>query len=54
LDTNDLWLLTKIKSALKVRRFQDTEDMKERDNGTESYSAIGVPKMFPTVAASLL
>jgi hypothetical protein len=44
---NDFWLFPKIKSPLKGRKFQDTED------GTESYSTSGVPKMFPTVAASL-
>jgi hypothetical protein len=37
----------KKKSAIKGRRFQDT------DNGTQSYSATGVGKMFPAVAASL-
>jgi hypothetical protein len=26
---------------------------KKYDNGTESYSTAGVPKMFPTLAASL-
>jgi hypothetical protein len=45
---NDFWLVLKIKSALKGRRCQDTED-----DGTEDYSTTGVPKMFPTVAASL-
>jgi hypothetical protein len=27
--------------------------VKKSDHSTESYSATGVPKMFPTVAASL-
>jgi hypothetical protein len=41
-----------MKSALKGQRFQDTEDITEKcDDGTESYSTTGVPKMFPTVAA---
>jgi len=36
-----------IKSALKGRRFQDTEDIqKSCDDGTESYSITGVPKCF--------
>jgi hypothetical protein len=51
---NDFWLFPKIKSAVKDRRFQDTEDIQNKcDDGTESYSTAGVPKMFPTVAASL-
>jgi hypothetical protein len=28
-------------------------DPKEKNYGTESYSTAGVPRMFPTVAASL-
>jgi hypothetical protein len=40
-------------SALKGRRFQDTEDIKTNDDGAQSCSTTGVPKMFPTVAASL-
>jgi hypothetical protein len=40
-------------SALKGRRFQGMKISKKCDNGTESYSTTGVPKMFPTVAISL-
>jgi hypothetical protein len=40
-------------SALKGRIFQDTEDIKKCDYGTESYATTGVPKMFVTVTASL-
>jgi hypothetical protein len=50
---NGFWLFPEIKSALKGRRFQHTEDMKQCDDGTESCSAIIVSEMFPTVAASL-
>jgi hypothetical protein len=51
---NDFWVFLKIKSLLKGRRFQDIEDIKKKsDNGTESYSTTGFPKLFPTVAASL-
>jgi hypothetical protein len=40
--------------CLKGQRFQDTEDIqKECDDGTESNSTTGVPKMFATVAVSL-
>jgi histone-lysine N-methyltransferase SETMAR len=49
---NDLWLFPKIKSALKGRSFHDIEDIRKYDS-TESYSTKRVPKMFPTVAASL-
>jgi len=49
----DFWLFQKIKSALKGRRFQDTEDIKKCDHGTESYSTTGVPETFQTVATSL-
>jgi hypothetical protein len=35
-----------MKSALKARRFQDIENIKESDNVTESYSTTGVSKMF--------
>jgi hypothetical protein len=45
--------LQKIKSALKGQIFQDTEDIKKCDSNNENYSTTGVPKMFPTVAASL-
>jgi hypothetical protein len=51
---NDVWLFPKIKPALKGRRFHNTEDIQKKiDDGTESYSATGVPEMFATVAASL-
>jgi hypothetical protein len=52
-------LFPKIKCALKGRRFQATEDIqkkkkkKKSDDSTESYSTTRVPKIFPTVAASL-
>jgi hypothetical protein len=43
---NDLCLFPKIKSALKERRFQDTEDSnKKSDDSTESFSTTGVAKM---------
>jgi hypothetical protein len=48
---NDFWLFPKIKSALKGPRFQDNEDTKKCDDGTESYSTAEVTKIFPTVAA---
>jgi hypothetical protein len=51
---NDFFLFPKIKYALKGRRFQDIEDIKKCDNGTESYYKTGVPKMFPTVAGSIV
>jgi hypothetical protein len=36
---HDFWPFPKMKSALKGRRFQDTEDIKKKcDDGTESYS----------------
>jgi hypothetical protein len=52
---NDFWLFSETMSALKGRRFQDTEISKQKksDKGTGSYSTTGIPKMFPTVAASL-
>jgi hypothetical protein len=55
---NDFCLFLKIKSALKGRKFQDIEHIppppkKKGDSGTESYSMIEVPKMFPTLAVSL-
>jgi hypothetical protein len=44
----------KINSSLKGQRFQDIEDIQKTcDDGTESCSTTGVPKMFPTVAALL-
>jgi hypothetical protein len=45
---NDFWLFPKIHSALKGRK-----TLKKYDDGTEGYSATGVPKMFPTVAVQL-
>jgi hypothetical protein len=46
---NDFWLFPKMKFTLKGRKFRATEDIqKECDDGTESYSTKGVPKMFPT------
>jgi hypothetical protein len=53
LSSNDFWLFSKIKSALKGRRFQDIEDIQKCDDDTESYFTTGIPKMFPIVAASL-
>jgi hypothetical protein len=50
---NVLWLFPKIKSALKGPRFQGTENIQKCDDGTESYTTTGIPKMFPTVTASL-
>jgi hypothetical protein len=51
---NDFWLFPNIKSALQQRRFQDNDDIqKNGDDGTESYSTTGIPKMFLTVIASL-
>jgi hypothetical protein len=51
---SDVCLFQKIKSALKGRRFQDIEDVQTKcDYSTESCSTVGVPKMFPIVAASL-
>jgi hypothetical protein len=51
---NDFWLLPKVKSFLKGRRFQDIEGIqKECGDDTESCSTTGVQKMFPTVAALL-
>jgi hypothetical protein len=53
---NDFWLIPKLKSVLKGRKFQDIEDIqkkKKSDYGSESCSTLGVPKMFPTVASSL-
>jgi hypothetical protein len=51
---NDFRLFPKIKSALMVRRFQDTEDAPGKsDDSSEGYSTTEVPKLFPTVATSL-
>jgi hypothetical protein len=52
LDLNGFWLFP-IKYVLKGQRFQDNDDIKKSDDSTESYSTTGVPKMFPTMAASL-
>jgi hypothetical protein len=51
---NNFWLFPEIhvRSPLKGLRFQDTENIEKSDDGTTSYSITGVPKMFPTVAAS--
>jgi hypothetical protein len=56
LDPNDLWLFTKINSALWGRRCQDIEQIQQKkcDDGTESYSTRGFPEMFPTVAGSIV
>jgi hypothetical protein len=53
LTLNDFWLFPKIKSVRRERRFQDVEDIQKCDDGTESDSTTGVPRMFPTVATSL-
>jgi hypothetical protein len=51
---NASWLFPKIMSALKGRKFWDTENIKRKcENGTESYSTTGIPRMFTTVATSL-
>jgi hypothetical protein len=51
---NDFRLLSEIKSALKVWRFQDIEDiLKKSYDRSESYSTTGIPNMFPTLVASL-
>jgi hypothetical protein len=54
--SDDFWLLPKIKSAFKGRRFQNIEDIKKEKRNVRmalNYSTTGVPTMFPTVAASL-
>jgi hypothetical protein len=39
-----------MKSAIKGQGFQDIEDIQKKSNdGTESSSTTGVPKMFPVV-----
>jgi hypothetical protein len=43
---NNFWLFPKIKSALKGQRFQDLKTLKKCNDGTESYSTAGVPKLF--------
>jgi histone-lysine N-methyltransferase SETMAR len=40
---NDFWLMPEMRSALKGRRCQDTEDIKKCDDGTQSCSTTGVP-----------
>jgi hypothetical protein len=46
-DPNDFWLFPKIKSALKGRRFQDTEDIQKKfEDGTKSYSTTEFQKCF--------
>jgi len=50
---SDFCLFPKINSALKGQKFQDNRGIKKCDNGTESYSTAGVPKLLPTVAVSL-
>jgi hypothetical protein len=47
LASNDFWLFSKIKSALKGRRFQETEDIQQKsDKGTERYSTTGIAKKY--------
>jgi len=50
---NDFRLFPKIKTALKGQKFQITEDIQKTWRRHWSYSTTGVPKIFPTVAASL-
>jgi hypothetical protein len=45
--------VSKNKVCLKEQRLQDTEDIQKCNNGTESYFTTRIPKMFPTVTASL-
>jgi hypothetical protein len=49
------WLLAVFRNKvyLKGMKIQNIEDMQKWDDSTESYSTTEVPKMFPTVAASL-
>jgi histone-lysine N-methyltransferase SETMAR len=52
---NDIWLFPKIESALKGRRFQDTEDIKK--NVTIPLKVNPQPEFHlfcPTVSASLV
>jgi hypothetical protein len=52
---NDFWLFPKIKFSLKLRRFQDIKDIKNKcDDGAGSYSTTGVPNTFPTMVTSLV
>jgi len=50
---NDFGLFPEKKSALRNEYFRILKTFKKYDNGTENYSRTGVPKIFPTVAASL-
>jgi hypothetical protein len=51
---NNFCLFPHIKSALEGQRFEDIENThKNVMVALKSYSAAGVPKMFPTVATSL-
>jgi hypothetical protein len=45
---NDFWLFSKIKSTLKGRLFQETEDNLKCEEGTENCTTTGVPKIFPS------
>jgi hypothetical protein len=51
---NDFWIFPKLQSALTRQRLHNNEVIKNKsDDGTESYSTSGVPKIFPIMAASL-
>jgi hypothetical protein len=51
---NDFWLFPKVNSVLKERWFSGYwRHPKKCDDGTESYSTTGVPKIFTKVAALL-
>jgi hypothetical protein len=49
---NDFWLFPEIKSALD-EDFRILKTSKICDDGNESHSTTGVPKIFPTVVPSL-
>jgi hypothetical protein len=52
--SNDFWLFQKIKVSFKGMKISGYwKHPNNSDGGTGSYSTTGVPKMFPTVAASL-
>jgi hypothetical protein len=56
LTRNDWWLFPKIKSALNRQRFQDIEDTPPPQKVTrplKAFPTAGVPKLFPTVTASM-
>jgi len=54
LAVNNFWLFPKIKSAFEGMKISVYwRCPKNCDDGAESYSPMGVPKMFPTVAALL-